>query len=214
VQYGIHEISFIYEKPKRRIAMGWECACGIINSDGSSKCKGCGWTRTQSKEFYERNIATQGVSPSSIGDDTVKDYMGLFTFIGFILGAFMGFIARPTIPLLGQLPFMVVVTRGAYLQGADRLLIGVAETSFNYMLIGGIGMAVLGLIVGNAISYSKKHIQYQQPIGDTSYKHPTNEIIKTTKDKNNTDILFYCEYCGSGVPGRGKFCPSCGKAVA
>jgi hypothetical protein len=62
---------------------------------------------------------------------------------GFI-GAFVGFLLRPAVPLVGQLPLSVVLTRGANLQGMDTLLVPAAQTSFNYVLVGSIIGGVIG----------------------------------------------------------------------
>lgn len=69
-----------------------------------------------------------------------------YMWLGSFVGAVVGFLLRPAVPLVGQLPLMVVLTRGANLQGLDRLVVPTAETSFNYMLVGGIIGTVLGLL--------------------------------------------------------------------
>ncbi len=48
--------------------------------------------------------------------------------------------------LIGQLPFSIVITRGATLDGLDKMLVPLAQRSFNYMLAG----AILGGIAGFA----------------------------------------------------------------
>ena len=65
------------------------------------------------------------------------------TVIGAILGAIVGYWFRPSVPFLGQLPLETVMTRGGSLQGLDVILRGVAEQSFNYIVIG----AILGALV-------------------------------------------------------------------
>ena len=59
-------------------------------------------------------------------------------------GAFIGFLLRPSVTLVGQLPFSVVITRGSQLRGLDQILVSAAETSFNYVLAG----FLLGVVVG------------------------------------------------------------------
>lgn len=96
---------------------------------------------------------------------TVMAMVGLFVVggVGFVLGGFVGFLLRPSAAFIGQLPFVTVITRGAYLTGLDRLLVPTAETSFNYMVSGAVlvGMigAVLGAICGFVVSFlsSKKN---------------------------------------------------------
>ena len=67
--------------------------------------------------------------------------------LGGIIGVVVGFLFRPSIPILGQLPFETVITRGSNLSGLDLLLKGAAETSFNYMLVGGLIGAGLGWLI-------------------------------------------------------------------
>jgi len=68
-------------------------------------------------------------------------------FLGAAIGGFLGFLLRPSVPLVGPLPFETVITRGANLTGLDSLLRGVAETSFNYMLVGVVAGALVGWVV-------------------------------------------------------------------
>ncbi len=66
--------------------------------------------------------------------------------IGFLAGAFIGYIYRPPAFLIGQLPFEHVISRGTTLKGFDQVYIEVAQKSFNYLLAGGIIGAALGII--------------------------------------------------------------------
>jgi hypothetical protein len=66
--------------------------------------------------------------------------------IGFLTGAFIGYIYRPPAFLIGQLPFKYVISRGTTLKGFDQVYIEVAQKSFNYLLAGGIIGAILGII--------------------------------------------------------------------
>lgn len=82
--------------------------------------------------------------------------------LGFILGGFIGFLMRPTVPgINAQLSFETVITRGANLQGLDQALIPLAQTSFNYTL----AFAVIGIIVGVVIGYffSKQRMRRISP---------------------------------------------------
>ena len=67
-----------------------------------------------------------------------------------LLGGYVGFLLRPA-ALIGQLPFKTVILRGANLGGIDRLLVPVAQTSFNAMVAG----AIVGAAVGSVIGYLK-----------------------------------------------------------
>lgn len=62
---------------------------------------------------------------------------------GFLAGAFVGYLYRPPAFMIGQLPFKYVISRGTTLKGLEQMYIPVAETSFNYLLGGGIiGLAL------------------------------------------------------------------------
>jgi len=71
-----------------------------------------------------------------------------FGMVGLVIGAVIGFLVRPQAMLVGQLPFSTVITRGATLKGLEELLIPVARTSFNYLLVGAIIGALVGGVVG------------------------------------------------------------------
>ena len=77
------------------------------------------------------------------------------TIVGVLIGSVVGFLLRPNVPLIGQLPFRTVITRGANLRGLDQLLLGYARTSFNYLIAGMVLGAVVGLIAAFAISGQK-----------------------------------------------------------
>jgi hypothetical protein len=69
--------------------------------------------------------------------------------VGMLLGGTVAFLLRPSAPLIGQLPFDKVITRGAFLEGLDRLLIPTAQTSFNYLIVG----LIVGGVLGATIMY-------------------------------------------------------------
>ena len=77
------------------------------------------------------------------------------TIAGLLIGSIVGFLLRPSVPLMGQLPFTTVITRGANLRGLDQLLLGYARTSFNYLVAGMILGAIAGLIADFAVSSQK-----------------------------------------------------------
>jgi Na+/citrate or Na+/malate symporter len=53
--------------------------------------------------------------------------------------------------LIRQLPFETVISRGADLQGLDKLLVPTAQSSFNMMVVGAIVGAVVGVVVGQML---------------------------------------------------------------
>lgn len=70
----------------------------------------------------------------------------LLAAVGFLLGSAVGFLYRPAAFLIGQLPFDIVITRGTTLKGIDQMYIPAAETSFNYLLGGGVAGAFAGIV--------------------------------------------------------------------
>ena len=77
--------------------------------------------------------------------------------LGVFIGGLLGFLMRPAAPLIGQLDFGTVISRGSNLRGLDSLLISTAQASFNYLLFGAILGAVCGIVV--ALLTSKKTAQ-------------------------------------------------------
>ena len=77
------------------------------------------------------------------------------TIAGLVIGSIVGFLFRPRVPSVGQLPFITVITRGANLRGLDQLLLGYAHTSFNYLIAGMILGAIVGMIAAFVISSQK-----------------------------------------------------------
>jgi len=69
-------------------------------------------------------------------------------FIGIVVGGLLGYLLRPSAPLIGQLPFETVITQGANLRGLDQILVSFAQTSFNYLIVGMIIGGVCGALTG------------------------------------------------------------------
>jgi hypothetical protein len=72
--------------------------------------------------------------------------------LGAVVGGAVGYFFRPSAFLVGQLPFMQVLSRGKSLKGIDQILVPVAEASFNYMLAGVVLGAVLGYALGRLLN--------------------------------------------------------------
>jgi hypothetical protein len=68
---------------------------------------------------------------------------------GSLGGGLLGFLLRPSEPSVGQLPLEYVISRGAQFEGADQMLMLLAEKSFNMMLTG----ATIGAAIGAAGGY-------------------------------------------------------------
>lgn len=60
----------------------------------------------------------------------------VFIICGACVGGLLGFLIRPSVPLIGQLPLEAVLTRGASYSGLDQILVPFAKQSFNYLLVG------------------------------------------------------------------------------
>jgi hypothetical protein len=118
--------------------------CGSVISGDARFCAKCGGAQQLRAPVY----APPAGVPAPVATAPQPQYAPLLAVAGFFAGAFVGFLARPSIPLLGQLPFSIVITRGANLGGLDLLLRPMAEDSFNRMLLAGVVGAVAGCIIG------------------------------------------------------------------
>lgn len=81
-----------------------------------------------------------------------------FAIIGYYVGGLLGFLLRPSVFLVGQLPFGAVISRGAALSGLDLLLVPAAQNSFNVI----VAVAIIGALIGAGIEYfllKKKSVQ-------------------------------------------------------
>jgi hypothetical protein len=113
---------------------------------------------------------------------------------GGLLGGSLGFVLRPTNPLVGQLPLGTVITRGAYLEGMDRLIVPLAEYSFNVML----GGLLAGAIAGALIAYLMQ--QPRARTGDSEVSSP--EATKA------------CPFCAETIKVAANVCRFCGHNLA
>lgn len=126
------------------------CAsCGTGLSPDWNHCPKCGQakathtlspaTTTLIQEIFLPEPASQR-SRIFDDDDDPEDRAGSilpWSLFGIIAGGLIGFLLRPSIPIVGQLPFSVVITRGSNLDGVSQLLLhSTAQTSFDYMAIG------------------------------------------------------------------------------
>ena len=107
---------------------------GSIDRDSMGPAR----TRALDSRVWEAKMDDRGGSSGS-GSSAAA-----LAVVGALLGALVGFLMRPAAPLVGQLPFGVVITRGSSLSGFDMLLQPLAQQSFNYFVVG----AVIGLAVG------------------------------------------------------------------
>ena len=80
-----------------------------------------------------------------------KNNTASFGILGAVAGGLIGFLLRPSAPVIGQLPFQDVITRGLTLKGITQVLVPIAERSFNMLLIGAAAGCVLGILVAKMI---------------------------------------------------------------
>ena len=120
--------------------------------------------------------------------------------VGAIVGAVIGYLFRPSVPLIGQLPLETVITRGSNLTGMDMLLTSAAETSFNYMvagaLIGGVAIAVWRRVGHTSSPDSAPSPQPSVPVA----------LASAPRSSGNS----FCTKCGASLMADAVFCGSCG----
>jgi hypothetical protein len=123
-----------------------------------------------------------------------------FSDIGFLVGGFIGFLARPSGFLVGQLPFETVITRGIYLKGMDQILVPLAQRSFDTMLIS----TIIGTIVGYTIDYSIKKIDKRSTISNTLNPQLGNNNVVGRMSS------WKCARCGEEIKEQFDSCWKCG----
>jgi len=83
----------------------------------------------------------------------------LYLFAGALIGGLLGFLLRPSVPLIGQLDFNTVISRGSNLRGVNQILVSTARDSFN-ILVGGIIIgAIIGGVIGNILLRKQSDIK-------------------------------------------------------
>jgi hypothetical protein len=127
--------------------------CGSATSQQDGFCRTCGTPQgvpspapapAPSGRAPDVRIAPPG-TPAAVAAPDFSIALGI---IGILAGGFVGFLMRPAVFLIGQLPFGVVATRGAYLTGLDQLLRSTAETSFNHMVAAAVVGGLAGVVAG------------------------------------------------------------------
>lgn len=89
-------------------------------------------------------------------------------FIFSVIGGLIGFLLRPAVPLLGQLPFMTVITDGSSLHGMGKIVLPYAQQSFNYIVAG----TLIGITLGVVVTLLNSHLR----------KNKLNAQQKSTQD--------------------------------
>jgi hypothetical protein len=164
--------------------VGWTCSCGYEAGDYDKACKKCRSTKPGAPADPHKPL-TDAVAAAVIG-----------AFVGMVLG----FLLRPSVPLVGQLPLQVVITAGSGLTGLDTILKGTAETSFNYLLV--------GALIGGFLGYFL-YRRWPKPAsaGATTMERVSSTAPDPTAGQNENT---FCHACGRLLPPRADFCTGCG----
>lgn len=135
----------------------------------------------------------RAINPVGRGADALGWVAG-----GIVVGGMIGYAFRPSVLLIGKLPFTIVITRGANLVGPDRVLADTAAASFNVM----IGGAVLGALSGWCFAaLLERHALL------ANEKQPTPADTTASVARNG---LSPCRECGIPVSAQAVACPGCG----
>lgn len=123
---------------------------------------------------------------------------------GGVVGGIVGFLLRPSVPLVGQLPLEAVLTRGGSLNGLDVLLKGAAETSFNYM--------VAGVLIGclGAIIFVKRSSHGSAASKEVAVPSHSPLSIDSNPPTQASSSDGFCIKCGKALPTAADFCGGCG----
>ena len=106
-----------------------------------------------------------------------------FAVIGAAVGGTLGFLARPSIPLIGRLPLDAVLTRASTYHGlASGYIHRVADRSLAILL--------LGIVVGGLVGY----------------------FADRTGEKIGGGVRT-CPYCAEQIRVQARICRFCGKEV-
>lgn len=126
--------------------------CGTEIPDATKFCGQCGQAVVRSEAKVNEPLPGVGEVPQQASEPSGSAPLDLrfLLAIGFLAGGFIGFLLRPSVFLVGQLPFSTVVTRGSGLSGLDQLLVPSAQQSFNVM--------VAGTLVGAAVAFAASRL--------------------------------------------------------
>lgn len=95
-----------------------------------------------------KSLSPDGQPAHDFSPSTQSDLRMKLGAVGFVIGGLLGFVLRPSVFLIGQLPLGTVLTRGANLQGMDELLVPAAQSSFNLMIV----VAIVGAAIGVGVA--------------------------------------------------------------
>jgi hypothetical protein len=125
-----------------------------------------------------------------------------FGIAGAVIGAVLGFLFRPSVPLIGQLPIETVLSRGSNLNGMDMILRPVAEESFNYVVIG----AILGGVIMAVVRYMMLQNAARPTVSAPAVPLSAPLAAAVTAPAGNS----FCTSCGAPLGDGIAFCGKCG----
>jgi putative oligomerization/nucleic acid binding protein len=173
------------------------------------KCMHCGKKVGLTKILCKSCLAAPAkiLPRTNVNPDTTdgRPRTGSFLFVGALLGGVIGFLVRPSVPVLGQLDFETVISRGSNLQGVDRMLRSVAEASFNYLVVGVLIGGVILIVVAQFLSKGQPNAtsqvvaelrKSQDVLGEMQQKpeEPITERIKKIAELKDRGILTEEEF--------------------
>lgn len=151
-------------------------------------------------ELFLLAIIVVGVIVVSKSGRTVR-----MAALGGLVGAVLGILVRPSVPLIGQLPVGIVITGGATLNGVDVLLKSTAEQSFNYMMIGALFGGLVFGVWGSSTS-RKSSVPTEAP----SLATPATPVPSLPPVTASSPGNPFCTKCGTALTSDVVFCGSCG----
>jgi len=179
------------------------------------------WTRVEdlaAGRCVPRDLPQTGQAPESSARRPLSSSLLIGVLAGACIGTLTGFLMRPSVPFLGQLPLSAVISRGATLRELDQLMAPIAVTSFNYLITG----LVLGSAIGALVSFLLRTLQ-------TSSTQPTSLVVSAPQSmqqarpepgegmaaavSENQTTGVKCPRCGRQSSNRAKFCAACGSTL-
>ncbi len=175
--------------------MARQCSCGSEVGYYDVVCGKCGSDLTDNDACPKATPETTAENPRAAAASFVGP--------GVFVGALLGYLLRPSIPIIGQqLPFATVITGGAGLEGLDSILKGIAQRSLGYVVIG----AVLGGVVG----YFAYHLKQTGALA-VALQRPAPVLDSfTSASTAREEKPQFCHACGKLLPRIAEFCVGCG----
>ena len=149
-------------------------------------------------------IPARGSMPPSTVADPGAARTGSSTTVlviaGAAIGSWIGFLLRPSVLMLGKLPFSAIVTRGSQFTGLDQILVPAAQASFNYVVVGAVlgGVATWGFSVWGRTMRS----QSLQTLSMRPAAQPSSERQERP-----------CPWCAEPILIQARVCKHCGREV-